>query len=997
MLLLLLALPFLGSLSFLFLPRERLGAKVPWLITLLTTLGCLIVLGYLTFTPPPQGGQWEFFHEWMPDIGLSLSFWLDGPALFFAWLVAGLGFLIFFYAGYYLDPKDSPWRFFGTMSLFMGSMLGVVISRNALLMFLFWELTSITSFILIGHWHEKASARAGALRALIVTGGGGLFLLAGIAGLFWIFKSSGVLEQDGISLGRALDWDVLWAHYKTLTGHSASIPIMILLLIGAFTKSAQFPFHYWLPGAMEAPTPVSAFLHAATMVKAGIYLLGRLYPIFWDVHLWLIIVGTVGVITMLIGGFMALTSYDIKQLLAHSTVSQLGLLTAYYGFGYGLVETGHKLPMDLLLVASHALFKGALFLLVGVIDHSTHTRDWRRLGGLRKTMPITAVLTIIGCASMAGVPLTFGFVAKELFLHASLEVHTSIGLLKMFFPVMAIFTSLFTVAYCCRTAISPFFGKLRDESLHPHEGGWGLLISPMIMIALCVAGGLYTPILEGPLSSLVNSGFYGVESGFNIAFFHHIDKLFAIAMFLFSVGFVVFLFSKKIDGVYRTLGSPGIFLGSYTWVFDKKIPAVAAWTARTMQSPSLQRNIAFTVSVFFVMVLLAAYHTGFNPNFHFEFNRQASQGLLLLVLMAVCLFVTIRHKSLLVKTIAFTPIGLFMALLFVLFKAPDLALTEILVDVVVLVVLLLILYKLPQRMKNTKESLAKPATATIAVVGGLVMASLCYVGMTSQIRDIPTFEGQPAVHDYYLQNTKHPYTEHFEGDKAEIANYPGADHPHGGGGNNTVNVILVDFRGIDTMGEISVLSLASIGVFCLFAMGRVPKGKDDPRRKKAQQALAKVNFGDGEMEPGKPVIPYATWKSPSLIFREVCRIVPAFILVFSVVLFFAGHNAPGGGFIAGLMTSVALATLYISFDRRQIQSIRKFSFIKLIPIGLALAILTGGAAVLFGYPFLTSAHIEPLLPILGEVGLASAALFDLGVYLVVVGATMLVLEYLGRE
>jgi multicomponent K+:H+ antiporter subunit A len=985
-----LLLPFLGALLAFLLPRDRLPASTPWVLTLVTTGLCLVLLAGLTF----GGGEAPVavHADWMPQLGLNFSIWLDGPALFFAWLVVGIGFLIFFYAGFYMDPKDSPWRFYGTMLFFMGSMVGVVVSRNAMLMFLFWELTSISSFILIGHWHEKASARAGALRALIVTGGGGLCLLAGLAALVWIAGAS------GLDVASCLEWDQLWEHRAVYTGHAAAPWVLLLLLLGAFTKSAQFPFHFWLPGAMEAPTPVSAFLHAATMVKAGIYLLGRLYPIYSDVTLWLWLVGGAGVLTMVVGGFMAMVSRDLKQLLAHSTVSQLGLLTAYYGFGFGRAGTEAPLPLDLLLVLSHALFKGALFMIVGVIDHGCHTREWTRLGGLRRTMPVTMALTLAGCASMAGVPLTFGFVAKELFLKASLALQTDVALLRYGLPTVAILASLFTVAYCLRMAVSPFFGTPRDPEIHPHEGGVGILFSPALLLALCLAAGLYVPILERPLATLTNAEFYGTASSFVVGFFHHADKLLAIAAFLFGVGTLVFLAGGWLLARYEAAGSPAIFRTSYELLFDKWIPAFAGWLAATVQPASLSTNVMRTLLVAVVLLIGAGLTASFElPRVDLEHPPVLAIGLG--VLIVACLLLVLMHDVALIRVIAMAPLGLFVALLFQIFKAPDLALTQILVEVVMLVVLLLLVFHLPQRMLPPRRPFRLPWRAMrvgLAVAGGAVLAVLSHSGFARDLPGGPTFAGEPRVGQYYLENSKQsPFA---TAEEALAAGYP-ADvrYHHGGGGKNVVNVILVDFRGFDTLGEVAVLGIAGLGVLCLFTLRRT-HARTAEGKALALREVQRVNEGyDPEGKLRTPVVARKMWPAPSLIVSEMARIVPGLMLVLAVVLFLSGHNSPGGGFIAGLLASVAFTTVLISFRRRDAQPVHDFDYLRLLPLGLTFAIGTGLAAVALGLPFLTSGYTYVHLPFFGEIELASAALFDLGVFLAVLGTTLMIIERLGRD
>jgi multicomponent K+:H+ antiporter subunit A len=988
----LLATPFLGALACLALSQLRLPKQMPWLITLLTTGVALVQLGLLTWGG--DGSRPEFFSEWAPMLGLNFSVWLDGPALFYAWLVLGLGFLIFFYAGFYMDPDDSPWRFYGTMLFFMGAMLGVVTSKNLLLMFVFWELTSISSFILIGHWHEKVSARHGAVRALVVTGGGGLCLLAGLALLGWMGTSAGIPLKDVFEL------DVLWQNSKLLIGLPLASTVLSFLLLGAFTKSAQFPFHFWLPGAMEAPTPVSAFLHAATMVKAGIYLLGRLYPIFSDMPLWLMLVGTAGVLTMLVGGFMAIMARDLKQLLAHSTVSQLGLLTAYYGFGHGRIGTDAPLPMDLLLVASHAFFKGALFMLVGVIDHSTHTRDWTRLGGLRKYMPVTAVLTIVGCVSMGGAPFTLGFIAKELFLKATLRIDSELPLLRFGLPAIAIVASFFTAAYCYRMAISPFFGKLRDPEIHPHEGGLGLLLSPAILIGLCVLG-VWAPLIEYPLAPLVNAPFFGTASGFTLAFFHHIDKLLLIAAVLFSLGVGLFLIASQVEAAYVRAGSPAPFRGTFDRLFDHWIPSGAKALTHAVHQEKLSFNLTIVFGVIFGTILMVMALVGVQPKVSFEWSEISIAVMAALVMTVACLYVVLTHKVLLFRLIAMSPIGLFVVLFFLFYRAPDLALTQLMVEIASLVVFLLLLWRIPQGVRSERAPMHSLTRGVVAALVGLTFAVMSLLAFHSPHRTKPTFEGWPSTRDYYLQNTKYPLMAEGKSEawgllpEAREAGYPLGTPARSGGGHNTVNVILVDFRGIDTMGEILVLGVAGLGVLLLMTYHRRRALLSDTAQSRAQ-----IERMDDDLSPAPGLQPVATaplWKGPSLIVAEVARIVPTGMLIFAGLLYWIGHNQPGGGFIAGLMASVAIILLFMSFRPAQIRKLHDFPYVVLIPFGMFLAIAGGMYPTLFGDPFFTSAFRYFDLGLGGTLGLASPMVFDFGVFLLVVGMTMLIVEKFRKD
>lgn len=978
---LLLSFPFLGALLFWFSPKH--SNAMPRLLALAVTTLCLVTLGVLT-------AGWNgaeplaFTLAWVPSIGLELSFWLDGPALFYAWLVLGIGWLVFWYAGYYMEPADSPWRFYGVMVLFMGAMLGVVLSRNILLMFVFWELTSISSFLLIGHWNHKAAAREGALRALVTTAGGGLALLAGIAAVAWILWDSGEPVN--------LNWDSLWAQRNLIVQHPGSSWALILMLLGAFTKSAQFPFQYWLPGAMEAPTPVSAYLHAATMVKAGIYLLGRMYPLFGDHALWLLLVPTVGVITMLLGGFMAILAKDLKQLLAHSTVSQLGLLTAYYGFGYKLAhDPEHFLPMDLLLVASHAFFKGALFMLVGVIDHSLHTRDYRRMGGLIKTMPVTAVLTIIGCLSMAGVPLTFGFVAKELFLHAAFHVKTE-GFLAQAFPFMAVFTSIFTVAYCLRMIISPFFGKPKDEGLHPHEGSAGMLFAPALLILICLVGGLYVPLIEKPIAALVNASYYATSSGFKFGMYKYLDIIFWVSMFLFLLsGPLVFWFSAAIESTYKSFGSPAYFTATYNAIFLRLVPWFAKTSHGLIQSDSLKRNVFVTLSVFVVLMAYPVF-TLFEglPAVSWVVEEWDAQLMMIIILLTslVAVGAVLVSTQKLVRLISISVAGVMVALYFLVYKAPDLLLTQILVEVATLFMFLLLLAHFPRTLKEVKTGEKRLAPAALAITVGVFFGILTYAASHGEFREQPVLAGNSTPYQYYRDYSKYP---------------PASDpEAHSGGGANIVNVILVDFRGIDTFGEITVLGIAALGAVSLLLLTQrnVLRSNRDgyfeqdlgsqPIAPGAKSSLSAVRIVEKER-----LFRYEIDRDVRLMISQYAPPISFLILSLAIVLYFAGHNSPGGGFIAGLLTVVGLAPFHLYYPRDR-EPFGSADPLILIPVGILIATITGLVSVFLGYPFMTTAFHYFTLPLAGDVGIASAMAFDLGVYLVVVGTGLKLIRTFGR-
>ena len=955
----LLLLPLIGAGWLILLPSQR-KHFCPHFSIGITGLS-LITLGILTWRWS-QVGTLSFRAEWLPAFGLDFSFWLDGPALFYSWLILGIGFLVLQYSLYYMKPNDSPRRFYASILAFLASMLGIVLARNLILTFLFWEMTSLTSFLLIGHWNQKKAAIAGAQRALLITGMGGLCFLVGAA------LVQNILND--IAPESRLEWDALWELGVAITQHPLGTFVLILFLLAAFTKSAQFPFHFWLPGAMEAPTPVSALLHAATMVKAGVFLIGRLYPIFNTELLWVLLVGATGVITMLVGGYLAIFSKDIKQLLAYSTVSQLGLLIAYYGFGYQGLGGENLLKIDLLLVASHALFKCALFMLCGIVDHEAGTRDRRELGGLWRRMPVSATLSVLACLSMAGMPFTLGFVAKKIFLEASLKLDSPILYFEELLFVLATVASAFTVCYCLQFVVATFFGEPKNSKVfeRSHEGPVGMLIAPALLTAICILGGLYVPVIEEPLSYLAPA-YVKTETGFILAFFQHPDFLFwtSMAVFLFG-GPVLFLLSPQLDRWHDRIGRAPSASAFSDNAFQDWIPAFAERVTRFIQSPAIERNLAiiFGLIIFMCGFPLARGAEFATPNSSWSLFEWIAALNVLIVLILVGIVLTV--KRLITRLLALGFIGLAIAFYFVLYMAPDLAITQVLVELVLLLMFLNLLdhfSKVETGDSHTRQTLWKGG---LAVGLGLLMGAFTYTMANSQLRWTPLLEGNPTHADYYLQNAK----------------YPAEEGGHSGGGRNVVNVILVDFRAMDTLGEIAVLAVAALGVIVL---GR----KRSLRGKRKMESAG--DAGDGGSQ--EPVV-FLRVGEPNIL-RGTAPLVTVLTLAFAGVLFFAGHNRPGGGFIAGLAGCVAA----VPFGLRPGGPPSRFS---LIPhsltvegLGLLTAIGTGLAAVFLGYPFLRSAHREIVLPVVGSTELASALVFDFGIFLTVLGVAATMLRTMTHE
>ncbi|MCB9769226.1 MAG: DUF4040 domain-containing protein [Candidatus Omnitrophica bacterium] len=923
----------------------------------------LALLAYLTWV-------WDgsnpivFEARWAPQLGLSLSLYLDGPALFYCWLILSIALLVFQYSEHYMRKDDSPRRFFATLLAFVGSMLGLVVSGNLILMFVFWELTSLTSFLLIGHWSDKAEAVKGAQRAILVTGLGGLSLMAGIA----------VLANIGSELGveSFLEWDTLWRESPRILNHPDAPIVLVLMLIGAFTKSAQFPFHFWLPGAMQAPTPVSALLHSATMVKAGVYLIGRLYPIFNESLLWLVLVGGIGAVTMLVGAALAISSRDLKQLLAYSTVSQLGLLVAYYGFGYQGLAGDLLLRLDLLLIASHALFKCSLFMLCGVIDHETGTRDRTRLGGLWRKMPVTAALSILACLSMVGAPFTLGFVAKKLFLEAAYHLNSPLFYLEEALFALAIFASAFTVCYSMQFAGLTFLGKPRDGEIHrrAHEGPPGMLFAPTLLILLCVAGGLYVPLIEEPLGLLVQSEVIESEVPYSIAFFKHIDLLFWFSLALFFVGGpLLFLLTPTLTKWRDRLTRGGSLTATWDWLLQDGIQGLASNVSEFFQSPSRVKNTGVVLGLLALGIGYAFLERPWNLSWAWSGSPMEWLAVAMAPMVLVLTLMVVAARNALQRVLALGFIGLIVGGWFVLYKAADLAITQVLVELVLILMFLKLIATLRKSGEVRERRPLSLHALALSLCVGISVGLLSYTSATSEIRDRPIPPDRTTPSAFYLENAKYPSTE----------------GEHSGGGYNVVNVILVDFRAMDTFGEIVVLVVAALGVVILVRSGTSRKNSSYQPHSSYGPTKTPVDW-----------VPPLLTGGPST-FHRVAPIVSILTLAFAGVLFFVGHNQPGGGFIAGLTGCIAAVPLVLMGGAKLSGESMLDNLQRIMAVGLIVALSTGLMAIPYGFPFLRSAHGYYTLPFVGEIELASAMLFDFGVFLTVLGVASTILHAYARD
>ncbi|MDZ7751973.1 MAG: monovalent cation/H+ antiporter subunit A [Gammaproteobacteria bacterium] len=886
----------------------------------LVTLAAVVQL--ITLMPAVFEGE-TLIHEsaWMPRAGLTLAFRLDGLGLLFALLILGIGLLVILYARYYLAAGDCMGRFYAYLLLFMGAMLGIVLSENIIQLLVFWELTSLTSFLLISYWQERADARQGARMALAITGAGGLAMLGGFVLLGHIVGSYelSVILQSG---------DVIRAHPLYL-------PTLVLILLGAFTKSAQFPFHFWLPNAMSAPTPVSAYLHSATMVKAGVFLLARLFPALSGTPEWSALVGSAGLATFLVGAVFALFKHDLKGLLAYSTISHLGLITLLFGIGTPLAAVA-----GVFHIINHAIFKASLFMAAGIIDHETGSRDMRRINGLWKYMPHTGMLAMVAAAAMAGVPLLNGFLSKEMFFAEAVSASTHLRL-GWLLPAAVTVAGVFAVAYSFRFIHDVFFnGEPVDLPKLPHEPPRWMKVPVEMLVALCLLVGILPALTVEPLLTIASAGMLNQPvPNFDLAIWHGFNIALAMSVVALVGGGLLYMKRQPLfelhDRFEHRLQAKVLFDHTIGGILK-----LAGAVTRALDTGSLQRLVAIFVA-FAAVLGISGFVAGGGPLTGSR-DLLPVDGISLLAaggLAAAAVATVIMHRQRLVSLILIGVVGLVVSLVFVKFSAPDLALTQLSVEVVTIVLLLLALYFLPRRQQPDSRPGHRARDVVLSVVAGGGVAALAWAVLTRPY---------DSIADFFLANSL-----------------------PGGGGSNVVNVILVDFRGYDTLGEITVLALAALGIFAMLEGLHLagPTHDDDGR-------------------------PWSPDMHPPVMASLTRLLLPLALLV-SAFIFLRGHNQPGGGFIAGLITAVALIMQYLANGVAWTQSRLPANMHPVLALGLLVATLTGLASWLFGHPFLTSAFTHLHWPLVGDFEVASAMAFDFGVYLVVVGATLLILIHLG--
>jgi multicomponent Na+:H+ antiporter subunit A len=941
----------------------RIGARAFYVAAILPLAGFVYAV---VLTPRIIAGDIPFeTYAWIPPLGIDLSMRMDTLSWLMTLVVTGVGALVMIYCRWYFrGKKENLGQFAAVLLAFAGAMYGLVLTDDLVVLVMFWEVTSVLSYLLIGYYNKRAASRRAALQALLVTTLGGLVMLIGVVLL--------VVDAGTSSI-------------STILAEAPSGPIvdaaLVLILVGALSKSAIFPFHFWLPGAMAAPTPVSAYLHAAAMVKAGIYLIARLAPVFAIAPTWRPIVVGLGVFTMLLGGFQALRETDLKRVLAFGTVSQLGMLTVVLGYG-----TRDAALAGLALLLSHALFKSALFLVVGVIDRQLSTRDLTELSGVGRQAPVLATFSIIAVASMVGIIPTIGFVAKEGALAALLHEALGGAVWGIVALVGITLGSVLTAGYGIRFVWGAFATKRQPSGDRMPDTEWpdppiGFLVAPIVLSGLTVVAGVAAPWLDkafAPYADQAPSATPGVaapEHPAHLAVWHGFEAALWISLASIALGVLAFWATRGWRPVTRLL--PFTAAEAYNGAL-RGIARLSVLTTSLTQRGSLPVYVG-TIFVVFVAAEGTALIASDEWRAQLDAFHTPTQ-LFVAPLMIAAGLIAIRARKRYTGVVLVSATGLGMVLLFATSGAPDLALTQILVETVTLVAFALVLRRIPSRLGEHNASVWPVARAVLGAAVGITMALVAIVATGARVEK--------------------PISERFP----ELAYQLGH-------GKNVVNVALVDLRGWDTMGELSVLILAATGVASLvFVTHRadtlsrfiapLPSGATRARRPLVETSDGLKQRGDergsGRMAwlvGGQRVRP----ENRSIMLEVIVRILFHTIIIVSLYLLFAGHNLPGGGFAGGLVAGMALVMRYVAGGRYELGAAAPTDAGRLLGTGMTIAVACAVVPVFFGYPPLSSFFFETTLPVLGHVEFVTSTIFDVGVYLVVIGLVLDVLRSLGAE
>lgn len=741
----------------------RIGRLRGWIFALLPLL---LTLYFLSVTPPITAGEAiSVSYPWVPSLDIELSFHLDGLSWLFTLLVSGIGTFIFIYAGTYMAEEPLVDRFYAYILIFMASMLGLVLADNLITLFIFWELTSFSSYLLIGFKHKAEAARKAALQALLITGGGGLALMAGLILL-------------GLA-GNSFDISTLVAG-DSVAEHPFYVPMLLLILAGAFTKSAQMPFHFWLPGAMTAPSPVSAYLHSATMVKAGIYLLARLTPVLGGTALWHLLLPIVGGLTMLVGAYLSLRQVDLKRILAYSTISALGSLVFLLG-----LDTPLAVKAAVVFLVVHSMYKGALFLIAGILEHETGTRDVTALGGLAQKMPAVALAAGLAALSMAGIPPFFGFVSKELLYETTLGLQDN----AILFTSLAVIVNMILVAVAVLVVAQPFTGTLVETPQQPHAVPLGLWLGPLALGVGSLAAGLVLSQVGSTFIAPAVSAIAGEPTEVKLALWHGINPMLILSVVTVLGGLVVYRFRHVYQQISSRLDTSERW-GPARW-YERGLDTIL-WLGQ-LQTRIFQHGYLRVYLLTINLVVLGL--VGMTLLTRYDFTAQLPtvdihvHEAVIAAIIAVAMVFVLFARSRLAAVVALGVVGYGIALIFVFFGAPDLAMTQFAIETLTVILMVLILYRLPS-FANFSSRGQRTRDAVVAVSVGALITILVLV--SSAI-------AQPSVLTSFFAENSVPEAK----------------------GRNIVNVIIVDFRGLDTLGEITVLGIAALGVYALLR-GRIP-------------------------------------------------------------------------------------------------------------------------------------------------------------------------------
>lgn len=789
--------PFLFAFIIPFLAKYAKRVHTGWFVLILPVLLFIYFLPMIRMTQ--SGETLRSVLEWIPSLGINFTVYIDGLGLLFALLITGIGSLVTLYSIFYLSKeKEQLGPFYVYLLMFMGAMLGVVLVDNVMVLYMFWELTSLSSFLLIGYWYKREKSRYGAAKSLLITVSGGLCMLGGFILLYLITDSFSIREMVH--------------QVQLIAGHELFIPAMILILLGAFTKSAQFPFYIWLPDAMEAPTPVSAYLHSATMVKAGIYVIARFSPIFAFSAQWFWIVSLVGLFTMVWGSFHAVKQTDLKSILAFSTVSQLGMIISMLGVSAAALHYGHTEYYTVAAMAAifhlinHATFKGSLFMAVGIIDHETGTRDIRKLGGLMAIMPITFTISLIGTFSMAGLPPFNGFLSKEMFFTSMLRVTHfdmmfNVQTWGVLFPLFAWIGSVFTFIYSMKLLFKTFRGNYQPEQLEKpaHEAPVGMLVPPVILVALAVSLFFFPNILSYSLIEPAMNSIYPTLLAGHEKFHVHISQWHGVTTeLLMTAGIVVigtigYLSLNKWKGIYKLFPSKL----TLNRLYDKLLTLMEKGSYRVTKQYMTGFLRDYLLYIFAGFIILIGGAFAIKGGFSFKTEGMAKIGVYEIILTLVMISATVATvfaRSRLTAIIALGVVGYTLALFFVIFRAPDLALTQLVIETISVALFLLCFYHLPKLRLKTKTRTFRMTNFIISLGVGVIVTLLGIASSSQRTKD--------SIASFFVK------------------------HSHDlGGGDNVVNVILVDFRGFDTMFEITVLTIAALGIYSMIKTKVKEEGK----------------------------------------------------------------------------------------------------------------------------------------------------------------------------